>query len=281
MIEPANKSVDLSALRIDRETPPDRGRWVFPAIATLIVGVVAVVLIRARGSGSLALRPLEVATTRAALVTPVQASTVLTASGYIVARAKAEISPKSVGRISWLNLEEGQKVKKGELVARLESQELAAQKQQAVAQRQQYLAQLENATGVVDRRFDLAAVAHDAGVAEQAGDVAGAEAGDLGGIEAGEGAAEGFALVEDRQPAQARLETLEAQLLEQAPVVDHGKAPLAVVVVPVGRAGRAPEAARPAVFGGEQAPCGGHGSLSARRQRRASLFPRLLVSSAP
>jgi RND family efflux transporter MFP subunit len=57
---------------------------------------------------------------------------VLTASGYIVARSKAEISPKSVGRIAWINLEEGQKVKKGELVARLENQELIAQKTEAL-----------------------------------------------------------------------------------------------------------------------------------------------------
>src|SRR5258706_1059603 len=155
MIEPANKSVDLSGLRIDRDAPPDRGRWIFPAAATLVVLGVAVVLIRARSSGSLALRPAEVAVTRAALVTPVQASTVLTASGYIVARAKAEISPKSVGRIAWLNLEEGQKVRKGELVARLESQELSAQKQQALAQKQQYVAQLENAKQELSRARSL------------------------------------------------------------------------------------------------------------------------------
>ena len=78
-------------------------------------------------------------------MTPTQASTVLTASGYIVARSKAEISPKTVGRIAWLNIEEGQKVKKGELVARLESQELEAQKRQYVAARDQVVAQLENA----------------------------------------------------------------------------------------------------------------------------------------
>lgn len=56
----------------------------------------------------------------------------LTASGYIVARSKAEISPKSVGRIAWINLEEGQRVRKGELVARLENQELMAQKTEAL-----------------------------------------------------------------------------------------------------------------------------------------------------
>lgn len=145
MMEPANKTVDLSALKIDRESRPDRARWVFPLVATLVVVAVAIALIRARSSGALALRAPEVATTRAALVTPVQASTVLTASGYIVARSKAEISPKSVGRVAWLHLEEGQKVKKGELVARLEAQELVAQREQARAQRQQFVAQLENA----------------------------------------------------------------------------------------------------------------------------------------
>jgi len=155
MIEPANKSVDLSALRIDRDTPPDRGRWVVPAIATALVLAIGFFFVKARSSGALALRPVEVATTRAALVTPVQASTVLTASGYIVARSKAEISPKSVGRIAWMNLEEGQKVRKGELVARLESQELLAQKQQAQAQKGQYLAQLENARQELARARSL------------------------------------------------------------------------------------------------------------------------------
>jgi RND family efflux transporter MFP subunit len=103
----------------------------------------------------LALRAPEVTITRVAVVTPTQASTVLTASGYIVARAKAEISPKSVGRIAWLNLEEGQKVKKGELVARLESQELEAQKKQYIAQREQYRALVENARRERDRARSL------------------------------------------------------------------------------------------------------------------------------
>jgi RND family efflux transporter MFP subunit len=151
MLEPANKTVDLSGLRIDRDAPQERARWVFPLIATLAVIAVAIVLLRMRSSGALAISAPEVATTRAALVTPVQASTVLTASGYIVARSKAEISPKTVGRVAWMSLEEGQKVKKGELVARLESQELVAQREQAKAQKKQYEAQLENARLEVGR----------------------------------------------------------------------------------------------------------------------------------
>jgi HlyD family secretion protein len=143
-MDPLNKSADLSALRIQRESGPGGRRFLYPALATLCVALVAAFFF-ARSSGGVALRPQEVTTTRASIVTPTQASTVLTASGYIVARSKAEISPKTVGRIAWINLEEGQRVKKGELVARLEAQELEAQKRSSQAQVDQTLAQLQNA----------------------------------------------------------------------------------------------------------------------------------------
>ncbi len=144
-MEPQNKTADLTGLRIDRDEVPAGRRFLWPAAATVALAALALLIVWARRSGGVALRAPEVTATRIALVTPVQASTVLTASGYIVARSKAEISPKTVGRIAWLNLEEGQKVRKGELVARLESQELEAQKRQYVATKEQVLAQLENA----------------------------------------------------------------------------------------------------------------------------------------
>lgn len=145
-MDSSTRNADLSALRIPRDPQPGRrGRFVVPAIATLLVCLVAAGLFWARSSGSLSFGTPEVSTTRVVLVTPTQASTVLTASGYIVARSKAEISPKTVGRIAWMSLEEGQKVRKGELVARLESQELDAQRKQFVASREQAAAQLQNA----------------------------------------------------------------------------------------------------------------------------------------
>jgi RND family efflux transporter MFP subunit len=143
-MEPLNKSADLSALKIDRADEPSSRRLLWAGVATACVAAVVVLFFLARSKG-VAIRPPEVATTRVAIVTPTQASTVLTASGYVVARSKAEISPKTVGRVAWLNIEEGQKVKKGELVARLESQELEAQKRQYVAARDQVVAQIENA----------------------------------------------------------------------------------------------------------------------------------------
>ncbi len=143
-MEPLNKSADLSALRIERDDASRGRRFLWAGIATLWVAALAALFFLGRVRG-IALRSPEVATTRAVLVTPTQASTILTASGYIVARSKAEISPKTVGRIAWINLEEGQRVKKGELVARLEAQELDAQKKSSLAQRDQALAQLANA----------------------------------------------------------------------------------------------------------------------------------------
>ena len=153
-MEPINKSADLSGLRIDRADEPSSRRFLWAGVATLCVAAVAVLFFLARSKG-VAIRPPEVATTRVSIVTPTQASTVLTASGYVVARSKAEISPKSVGRVAWLNLEEGQKVRRGELVARLESQELEAQKRQYVASRDQVFAQLENARRERDRAKSL------------------------------------------------------------------------------------------------------------------------------
>jgi RND family efflux transporter MFP subunit len=151
MTEPQNKTADLTGLRIERDDTPSPRRFLYPALATVAVVAIVAVFLSIRATGGVALRAPEVTTTRIALVTPTQASTVLTASGYIVARSKAEISPKSVGRIAWLNLEEGQRVKKGELVARLESQELEAQKRQYLATKDQVLAQLENARRDRDR----------------------------------------------------------------------------------------------------------------------------------
>ena len=81
-------------------------------------------------------------------------------------------------------------------------------------------------------------MADDRRVLKQALDVGPIEGGDLLGHEAGERAAEVLALAQDRDPREAGLEPLEAELLEEPDVVDDRTAPLVVVVVDivVGRA---------------------------------------------
>ena len=93
-------------------------------------------------------------------------------------------------------------------------------------------------------------MAHDARIAQQSLHITPAEACDLGEVEAGEGGPEVVALAQDREPREARLESLEADLLEQPMIVDHRTPPLAVVVGHVVGRAAAPEAAlAPALVG--------------------------------
>jgi RND family efflux transporter MFP subunit len=64
---------------------------------------------------------------------PAQAVTLLNASGYVVAQHKASVSSKSTGRLSFLGVEEGSRVKKGEVIARLENEDLKATRDRAAA----------------------------------------------------------------------------------------------------------------------------------------------------
>lgn len=64
---------------------------------------------------------------------------VVTASGYIVARIRATLSSKVLGRVSWLGVQEGSRVRKGEVLARLEAPDLQAARNQVKAQLDQAL----------------------------------------------------------------------------------------------------------------------------------------------
>ena len=120
-------------------------------------------------------------------------------------------------------------------------------------QRAEFHAQFEHALGVVDRGADLACVAHDAGIAQQALDVGLVKRRHPLGVELGEGAPEGLALVQDGEPGQARLEAFQTQFLEQPALVGDRPAPFVIVVVPVQRCGLAPRAARGADVIGKEA----------------------------
>ncbi len=65
---------------------------------------------------------------------PAQAYTQLNASGYVVAQRKAAVSSKSTGRLAFLGVEEGSRVKKGQILATLENEDLVAQRNQAESQ---------------------------------------------------------------------------------------------------------------------------------------------------
>jgi HlyD family secretion protein len=139
-------SPDLERLRIQR---PGEERPVAASsrtrIVLIILGVALVVVVGLYLWGPL--RPaLEVSTTVASRLYPAQAYTVLNASGYVVAQRKAAVSSKSTGRLSFLGVEEGSRVKKGQILASLENEDLVAARNQAVAQVNQAKADLGTAT---------------------------------------------------------------------------------------------------------------------------------------
>ena len=67
------------------------------------------------------------------MVYPTQTFTSLDASGYVVAQRKAAVAGKVTGRLDWLGVKEGSRVKKGEIIARLEKQDVLAAESQAKA----------------------------------------------------------------------------------------------------------------------------------------------------
>jgi RND family efflux transporter MFP subunit len=113
---------DLSKLAIDRSAVPvrRRRRWAFWGIAALIAVVVGTWF---------ALQPkaLTVQTTAVVTAHPSQQFVVLNATGYVVAQRKAAIASKATGRLEWLGVAEGSRVKAGEVIARLDNRDVAAQ----------------------------------------------------------------------------------------------------------------------------------------------------------
>jgi HlyD family secretion protein len=76
---------------------------------------------------------------------PSAGNIVLTAGGYIIPRVRVEVSSKISGRVEELNVDKGDVVKTGQVLARLDDKEILAQLAQAQANRAAAAARLEEA----------------------------------------------------------------------------------------------------------------------------------------
>ena len=133
MFKMATKDLDLASLRIDRSfergNPPRKSRTKRKILIGLVMAlVVATAIVFLKGLFDPA---VEVQLATAALTSPSQTNSVLTASGYVVARRKAAVASKGTGRLVLLNVEEGDQVKKGQLIARLEDADVVAARESA------------------------------------------------------------------------------------------------------------------------------------------------------
>ena len=121
---------DLSRLKIDRGAPPIRSRrrrrWAW-------LGIVAFVLAAGAAWYITQPHPAKVETATVVTAFPSQQFVVLNATGYVVAQRKAAIASKATGRLEWLGVAEGSRVKTGEVIARIDSRDVRAQAQSAEA----------------------------------------------------------------------------------------------------------------------------------------------------
>lgn len=129
-----DKSSLLDSLKIERAAPLRHKRggpspWLYAGVAVLVIA--------AAGAGwyfwpdnSVAVH----AVTATALGSGGATGTGLDASGYIVARRQATLSAKILGKVTEVNFEEGQQVKAGEIVAKLDDSNYSAALRQAVEQ---------------------------------------------------------------------------------------------------------------------------------------------------
>jgi HlyD family secretion protein len=129
-----DKHDELQNLRIDHsmrdgggEPPTWSRRFILGGIAVVVLLGMIVLTYRVLASDS-----PEVEVVRAAAEgSDVAGATVLSATGYVVAHHKINVNSKVTGRVAWIGVEKGDKVKEGQVVVRLEDQEFRALYEQA------------------------------------------------------------------------------------------------------------------------------------------------------
>jgi HlyD family secretion protein len=140
------KHEDLESLRIDR-TERGRSSGEPPAWARryIVIGIVVVCVLSLSALGYRVMfrDAPEVEVVRAAAETSAVGGTVLSATGYIVAHHTINVNSKVTGRLAWIGVEKGDKVKEGQVLVRLEDEEFRASSEQAKGA-------LENARAYLD-----------------------------------------------------------------------------------------------------------------------------------
>jgi RND family efflux transporter MFP subunit len=123
---------DISKLKIDRSAKTFRkaGRKKVFYWAGASLFVIILVFLYVNGFLTPAI-PVEVASV--SQVFPSQSISQLNASGYVVAQRKAAVASKVTGRLVSLMVEEGSRVKEGQVIARLENEDAVAARDQAEA----------------------------------------------------------------------------------------------------------------------------------------------------
>jgi RND family efflux transporter MFP subunit len=150
MNETTDRAALLDQLRIDRSQPASgsgRGKWWALGLAVIALAGAAIGYFT-RPTGIL-IRTAVVQAAPQGGAADVSTS-LLDASGYVVARRRATVASKVTGKVVSVMLEEGQRVEAGQVIARLDDSTWRAAEVQSVAQLQQAKATVASAQTAYD-----------------------------------------------------------------------------------------------------------------------------------
>ncbi len=125
---------ELEILRIDREEKLESRstKWKKLFIFLIVILIAAGSLFLLHRMGLIG-RKAKVVVATVSRVFPSELFSAFHASGYVVAQRKAALSSKITGRLAYLGVEEGSRVKNGEIIAILEKKDLEAAVERARA----------------------------------------------------------------------------------------------------------------------------------------------------
>jgi HlyD family secretion protein len=132
--EQKNLNERLRSLKIDRAPAPSAGnknrapKLLLLGIATLIALAAFAYLFLFSGTKTISAAPVRVETAGAS-----GGTSILSATGYVVAHHKIAVGAKVMGRVAWIGVEKGDLVQEGQVLVRLEDFEFRAQVNQARA----------------------------------------------------------------------------------------------------------------------------------------------------
>ena len=128
-----DQSALLNQLGIDRgsESAPSGKAWIWLAAAFVVLAAAGIAVwwtMRPNGV------PVKIVTARAIAGEGAAAGSILDASGYVVARRQATVASKITAKMVELDIEEGDHVKAGQIIAKLDDTNIRAALNQAGAQ---------------------------------------------------------------------------------------------------------------------------------------------------
>lgn len=109
------KKDDISSLKIEKAPLTKKKRRLFLLSIPLFLLVLVLYLFFSSAP--------SVELTTASLIYPSQSFSLMSASGYVVADRKAALGVKTTGTLEWLGVKEGDMVRKGQVIGRLENED--------------------------------------------------------------------------------------------------------------------------------------------------------------